>query len=44
MSNRVKDFISWHESDCLGALANRRRIFNSGTLTDIRRLVTPPVD
>lgn len=44
MSDRVKQILSWYESDNPGTLANIRRILGTGTLRDTGKLVILPVD
>jgi class I fructose-bisphosphate aldolase len=44
MSDRVKQILSWYESDNPGVLANLRRIMGTGTLRDTGRFVILPVD
>lgn len=44
MSDRVKEILSWYESDCPGTLANLRRLLSSGTLAGTGKLVILPVD
>ncbi|MCG3128204.1 MAG: Fructose-bisphosphate aldolase class 1 [Phycisphaerae bacterium] len=44
MSDRVKQILSWYESDNAGVLANLRRLLGSGTLRDTGKLVILPVD
>lgn len=44
MSKRIREILSWYESDCPGTLANLRRLLSSGTLADSGRLVVLPVD
>ncbi len=44
MSDRVKQILSWYESDSPGTLANLRRIMGTGTLADTGRFVILPVD
>ena len=44
MSDRVKQILSWYESDNAGTLANIRRLLGSGTLADTGKLVILPVD
>jgi len=44
MSDRVKEILSWYESDNPGTLANIRRLLGTGTLADTGKLVILPVD
>lgn len=44
MSPRIREILSWYESDCPGTLANLRRLLGRGTLADSGRLVVLPVD
>ncbi len=44
MNDRVKQILSWYESDCPGTLANLRRLLGTGTLADTGKLVILPVD
>lgn len=44
MPERVKQILSWYESDNPGTLANLRRILGTGTLADTGKLVVLPVD
>lgn len=44
MSDRVKQILSWYESDCPGVLANLRRMLGTGTLADTGKMVILPVD
>lgn len=44
MSDRVKQILSWYESDNAGVLANIRRLLGTGTLRDTGKLVILPVD
>ncbi len=44
MSDRVKQILSWYESDNAGTLANLRRIIGTGKLADTGRFVILPVD
>ena len=44
MSDRVKQILSWYESDNAGTLANIRRLLGTGTLADTGKLVILPVD
>lgn len=44
MSDRVKQILSWYESDNAGTLANIRRLLGTGTLKDTGKLVILPVD
>lgn len=44
MSDRVKQILSWYESDNAGTLANIRRLLGTGTLRDTGKLVILPVD
>lgn len=44
MSDRVKQILSWYESDNAGVVANIRRLLGTGTLRDTGKLVILPVD
>jgi len=44
MSDRVKQILSWYESDNPGTLANLRRMIGTGTLADTGKFVILPVD
>ncbi|MFO0840195.1 MAG: class I fructose-bisphosphate aldolase [Phycisphaerae bacterium] len=44
MSDRVKQILSWYESDNAGTLANLRRMLGTGTLRDTGKMVILPVD
>ena len=44
MSDRVKQILSWYESDNPGTLANIRRLLGTGTLADTGKFVILPVD
>ncbi|MGE0481890.1 MAG: class I fructose-bisphosphate aldolase [Phycisphaerae bacterium] len=44
MSDRVKQILSWYESDVPGVLANLRRMLGTGTLADTGKMVILPVD
>jgi len=44
MSDRVKQILSWYESDNPGTLANIRRMLGTGTLADTGKFVILPVD
>lgn len=44
MSDRVKQILSWYESDNPGTLANLRRMLGTGTLADTGKFVILPVD
>ncbi len=44
IADRVKQILSWYESDNPGVLANLRRLLGSGTLADTGKLVILPVD
>jgi len=44
MSDRVKQILSWYESDSPGVLANLRRMLGTGTLRDTGKMVILPVD
>lgn len=44
MSDRVKQILSWYESDNAGTLANLRRLLGTGTLADTGKFVILPVD
>jgi len=44
MPDRVKQILSWYESDSPGTLANLRRIIGTGTLKDTGKFVILPVD
>lgn len=44
MSDRVKEILSWYESDNAGTLANLRRMLGTGTLADTGKFVILPVD
>lgn len=44
MTDRVKQILSWYESDSPGVLANLRRIIGTGTLRDTGKFVILPVD
>ena len=44
MSDRVKQILSWYESDNAGTLANLRWLLGTGTLADTGRFVILPVD
>lgn len=44
MSDRVKQILSWYESDSPGTLANLRRMLGTGTLRDTGKFVILPVD
>ncbi len=44
MSDRVKQILSWYESDSPGCLANLRRMLGTGTLADTGKMVILPVD
>lgn len=44
MPDRVKQILSWYESDNAGVLANLRRMLGAGTLRDTGKLVILPVD
>ena len=44
MSDRVKEILSWYESDNPGVLANLRRIMGTGKLADTGKFVILPVD
>ncbi len=44
MSDRVKQILSWYESDNPGVLANLRRIMGTGKLADTGNFVILPVD
>lgn len=44
MSDRVKQILSWYESDNPGTLANIRWLLGTGTLADTGKLVILPVD
>lgn len=44
MSDRVKQILSWYESDNPGVLANLRRLLGTGALRDTGKLVILPVD
>lgn len=44
MNDRVKQILSWYESDNAGTLSNIRRLLGTGTLKDTGKLVILPVD
>lgn len=44
MSDRVRQILSWYESDHAGVLANLRRMLGTGTLKDTGKMVILPVD
>ena len=44
MSDRVKQILSWYESDNAGTLTNLRRLMGTGTLADTGKFVILPVD
>jgi class I fructose-bisphosphate aldolase len=44
MTDRVKQILSWYESDNAGTLANLRRMIGTGTLADTGKFVILPVD
>ena len=44
MSDRVKEILSWYESDNPGTLTNLRRMLGTGTLADTGKFVILPVD
>jgi class I fructose-bisphosphate aldolase len=44
MPDRVREILSWYESDNAGVLANLRRILGTGTLADTGKFVILPVD
>jgi len=44
MSDRVREILSWYESDNAGTLANLRRLLGAGTLADTGKFVILPVD
>lgn len=44
MPDRVKQILSWYESENPGVLANLRRIIGTGTLADTGKFVILPVD
>jgi fructose-bisphosphate aldolase, class I len=44
MNDRVKQILSWYESDNAGTLANIRRMLGTGTLRDSGKMVILPVD
>lgn len=44
LPDRVREILSWYESDCPGVLANLRRLIGTGTLKDTGRFVILPVD
>lgn len=44
LTDRVRQILSWYESDSPGTLANLRRIIGTGTLADTGRFVILPVD
>lgn len=44
MSDRVKQILSWYESDTAGTLANIRRMLGTGRLADTGKFVILPVD
>jgi class I fructose-bisphosphate aldolase len=44
MSDRVKQILSWYESDNPGTLANLRWLLGTGTLADTGKFVILPVD
>ncbi|MBL8877975.1 MAG: class I fructose-bisphosphate aldolase [Phycisphaerales bacterium] len=44
MSDRVRQILSWYESDNPGTLANLRRMLGTGTLADTGKFVILPVD
>lgn len=44
MSDRVKQILSWYESDSPGTLANLRWMLGTGTLADTGKFVILPVD
>lgn len=44
MSDRVKQILSWYESDNAGTLTNLRRMLGTGTLADTGKFVILPVD
>jgi class I fructose-bisphosphate aldolase len=44
MTDRVKQILSWYESDNAGTLANLRRIIGTGKLADTGKFVILPVD
>jgi len=44
MSDRVKQILSWYESDNPGTLTNLRRLLGTGTLADTGKFVILPVD
>jgi class I fructose-bisphosphate aldolase len=43
-SDRVRQILSWYESDSPGVLANLRRMLGTGTLRDSGKMVILPVD
>jgi class I fructose-bisphosphate aldolase len=44
MSDRVRQILSWYESDSAGTLAKLRQIMGTGTLADTGKFVILPVD
>ena len=44
MSDRVRQILSYYESENAGVLANLRRLLGTGTLADTGKLVILPVD
>ncbi len=44
MSDRVRQILSWYESDTAGTLANIRRMLGTGTLANTGKFVILPVD
>jgi hypothetical protein len=44
MPDRVKQILSWYESDNAGTLTHLRRILGTGTLKDTGKFVILPVD
>lgn len=44
MTDRVKQILSWYESDNAGVLSNLRRLLTTGTLAGTGKLVILPVD
>ena len=44
MTDRVREILSWYESDNAGVLTNLRRLLGTGTLADTGKFVILPVD
>ena len=44
MNDRVREILSWYESDNAGVLTNLRRLIGTGTLADTGKFVILPVD